>query len=167
MKAPIYPAPQRACSSQSWYIFHQDIFQYTVILWLILKSCPALCNLMDCSPPGSSVHGISLSRLLEWVAISFSRGSSQARDWTHIGRRILYHWATREVHAIIYFHNFYSFFFQPTCCAYSLAACLFSCCLGQLLQLELVGLLHLSEVAVCLWKVCQADRALGWLMRII
>ena len=49
---------------------------------------------MDCSPPGSSVHGISKTRILEWVAISFSRGSSQPRAQTrvsHIGRWILYH----------------------------------------------------------------------------
>ena len=54
---------------------------------------------MDCSPPGSSVHVISQARMLEWVAISFSRGSSQPRDWINIswiGRRILYPWATRE-----------------------------------------------------------------------
>ena len=37
---------------------------------------------MDCSPPGSSVHGISQARVLEWIAVSFSRGSSQPRDWT-------------------------------------------------------------------------------------
>ena len=52
---------------------------------------------MDCSPPGSSVHGISRTRKLEWVAISFSYGSSGSRDWTRvsfIGRWILYHWAT-------------------------------------------------------------------------
>ena len=39
-------------------------------------SCPTLCNPMDCSPPGSSVHGIFQVRILEWVAVSFSRGSS-------------------------------------------------------------------------------------------
>ena len=42
----------------------------------VAQSCPALCDPMDCSLPGSSVHGISQARLLEWVAISFSRGSS-------------------------------------------------------------------------------------------
>ena len=46
---------------------------------------------MDCSPPGSSVHGILQARILEWVAISFSRGSSRPRDWTQVshtaGRR--------------------------------------------------------------------------------
>ena len=63
------------------------------------KSCQTLCNPMYCSPPGSSVHRISQARLQERVAISFSRGSSQNRDWTHvfcIGRWILYHWAPRE-----------------------------------------------------------------------
>ena len=40
------------------------------------QSCPTLCNLMDCSPPGSSVRGILQARILEWDAISFSRGSS-------------------------------------------------------------------------------------------
>ena len=62
---------------------------------------PTLCNPMDCSPPGSSVHGILQARILEWVAISFSRGSSQPRDQTQvscvscIGRQILYHWVAR------------------------------------------------------------------------
>ena len=57
---------------------------------------------MSCSPPGSSVLGISQARILQWVAISFSRRSSQPRDQTrvscisHIGRWMLYHWATRE-----------------------------------------------------------------------
>ena len=63
------------------------------------KSCLTLCDPMGCSPPGSSVHGISQARILEWVAISFSRGSSQSMNQTHvssIGRRILYQWATRE-----------------------------------------------------------------------
>ena len=46
------------------------------------QSCPTLCNPMECSPPVSSVHGISQGRILEWVAISFSRISSQPRDQT-------------------------------------------------------------------------------------
>ena len=49
---------------------------------LVTQSCPALCNPMDCSPPGSPVHGILQARILEWVAISFSTGSSQPRDHT-------------------------------------------------------------------------------------
>ena len=60
-----------------------------------LQSCPTLCDAMDCSPPGSSVHGILQARILEWVAMSSSRGSSQSRDRTcvsyvsYIGRRVL------------------------------------------------------------------------------
>ena len=48
----------------------------------VAQSCPTLCNLMDCSPPGSSVHRILQARILEWVATPFSRGSSQCRDQT-------------------------------------------------------------------------------------
>ena len=48
------------------------------------QSCPALCNPMDCSPPGSSVQGILQVRILEWVAIASSRGSSRPRDQTQV-----------------------------------------------------------------------------------
>ena len=48
------------------------------------QSCPTLCNPMDCSPPGSSVHGIFQARILIWAAISFSRGSSQPQEWTPV-----------------------------------------------------------------------------------
>ena len=59
---------------------------------LIAKLCLTLCDPTDCSP-GSSVHGISQARILEWVAIFSSRGSSRPRDWTCvtcIGRQIPY-----------------------------------------------------------------------------
>ena len=46
--------------------------------------CPTLCDSMDYSPPGFSIHGISQARILEWVAISSSRGSSWPRDQTHV-----------------------------------------------------------------------------------
>ena len=67
-----------------------------------LQSCPTLCDSMDCSPPGSSLHGILQTRILEWVAMPSSTGSSWPRDQTHvtyvscIGRRILYHCSTWE-----------------------------------------------------------------------
>ena len=51
---------------------------------VVSQLCPTLCDPIDCSPPGSSVLGILQARILEWVAISFSRGSSQPRDWTHV-----------------------------------------------------------------------------------
>src|SRR5574337_493665 len=50
----------------------------------VTQLCPTLCNPMDCSPTGSSVHGISQARILEWVAISFSRGSSRPKDQTQV-----------------------------------------------------------------------------------
>ena len=66
----------------------------------VTKLCPTLCDSMDCSPPGSPVHGISQARILEWVAIPFSRGSSWPRDWTrvsYIADRFFTIWATRGV----------------------------------------------------------------------
>ena len=74
----------------------------------VTKSCLTLCNPTDCSPPGSSVREISQARIWEWVAVSFSRGSSQLRDQTHvscIGMWILYHWATMEALYIFIFHT--------------------------------------------------------------
>ena len=62
---------------------------------LVTLSCPTLCYLMDCSPPASSVHEILQTRILEWVAIPFSR------DWTWVSRitgRFFTVWATREAH---------------------------------------------------------------------
>ena len=52
----------------------------SVCCYLVTKLDPALCDPMDCSPAGSSVHGIFQARILEWVAIIFSRRSSQPRD---------------------------------------------------------------------------------------
>ena len=53
-----------------------------VVLCLVVQLCLTLCNPVACSPPGSSVHEILQARLLEWVAIPSSKGSSQPRDWT-------------------------------------------------------------------------------------
>ena len=63
-----------------------------------LQSCLTLCKPMDCSLPGSSVHEILQARILEWVVIPSSRGSSRPRDQSHvsyvscIGRWVLHHW---------------------------------------------------------------------------
>ena len=72
-----------------WIRFQHVNFEKTQAFSLqvpseVAQSCPTLCNPMDCSPPGSSVHGIFQARILEWVAISFSRGSSQPRDRTQV-----------------------------------------------------------------------------------
>ena len=75
-------------------------------LCLCAQSWPILCDPMDYSLPGFSVHVISQARILDWVAISFSRGSSQPRDQTYvscifcIGRQILYHCNTWEAHIL-------------------------------------------------------------------
>ena len=69
------------------------------VLCLAAQSCPTLCDSMDCSLPGSSVHGISQARTLEWAAISFSRWSSQPKDQTQVSGivgRFFIIWATRE-----------------------------------------------------------------------
>ena len=83
-------------------VFSRAIHQlyFSGFYWWVAKFCPTLCDPVDCSQPGFSIHGISQVRILAWVATSFSRGSSWPKDWTHvscIGRWILYHWATRKV----------------------------------------------------------------------
>ena len=68
---------------------------------LVAQPCPALCDPVDCSPPGSSVHGILQARLWQWVAISSSRGSSQPRDQTQVScnaGRFFTVWATGEAY---------------------------------------------------------------------
>ena len=65
----------------------------------VAQSCPTLCYLMDCSLSGFSVHGIFQARVLEWIVVSFSRGSSRPRNRTrvsHIAGRRFTVWATRE-----------------------------------------------------------------------
>ena len=71
----------------------------TVVCAQSSPSCLTLCDPMNCSSPGFSVCVILQARILEWVAISFCRGSSQPKGWTCIswvGSRVLYRWATKE-----------------------------------------------------------------------
>ena len=70
-----------------------------------LQSRPTLCDSMDCSPPGSSVHGIFQARILQWVSMSFSRGSSPPMGRNCISCitvRFFTHWATWEACIYIY-----------------------------------------------------------------
>ena len=80
-------------------------------------SCLTLCDPMDCSPPSSSAHGMRQARILERVAISFSRGYSQSRDWTQvscIAGRFFADWATGEAQVIQHLKKGFSFpFFTP------------------------------------------------------
>ena len=82
---------------RTWVSCTAYVCVYIFVFVVLLLSCIQLFyNPMDGIPSYSSVLGISQARILEWVAISFSRGSSQAWNWTHvscIGRQSLYHWA--------------------------------------------------------------------------
>ena len=91
---------KRLSSSSSSTIADTNVMrtdQDELILCSVAQSCPTLCNPMECSPPGSPDYGIFQARILEWGAISYSRGSSRPRDGTYvsciswIGRQILYH----------------------------------------------------------------------------
>ena len=74
---------------------HAATFEDNCILCLAIQSCPSLCDPMDCSQPGSSVHGIFQVRILEWAAISSPRGSSWPKGWicvSCIAGRFFYCW---------------------------------------------------------------------------
>ena len=90
----------------------------------VAQLCPTLCDHMNCSLPGSSGHGIFQARVLEWVAISFFRGSFRPRNWTQVsciaGRRFNI-WPTRETPKLgkeyvkaIYCHPAYLIYMQST-----------------------------------------------------
>ena len=85
------------------YLLHWQVRLFTTSATSVhaksLQSRPTLCDPTDSSPTGSSVHRISQARILEWVAISFSRGSSWPKNWTWvscIAGRFFTIWATRE-----------------------------------------------------------------------
>ena len=86
-----------------WDLFYFSFSWLSISFFVLAKSpqsCLTLCDLMDCNLPGSFVHGILQTRVLEWVAIPFSRGSSQPRDRTWlscIAGRFFTIWAMREV----------------------------------------------------------------------
>ena len=90
---------------------------------LLLSHVRLFYDLMDCSLPGSSVHGIFQARLPEWVVISYSRGSSQHRDRTHIsciGKWILYHSITWEASFLYLLYKILHTLFQSSSPAFSL-----------------------------------------------
>ena len=77
----------------------QIVNQLCAVLCLAAQPCLTLCDPMDYSLPDCSIHGIFQARILEWIAISFSKRSSQPRDWTGVSRivgRCFTMWATRE-----------------------------------------------------------------------
>ena len=126
IKKLLYNQPDQSCSFWSVFLFlnlenltqnsyffsfHQPesnrkegrkqyhVLRSLLLYVLIIQSCLTLCDPMDCSPPGSSVHGILQARILERVAISFSRGCSRPKGWTQvfiIAGRFFTIWATQE-----------------------------------------------------------------------
>ena len=110
------PAPPFLCLL--WFSLRilYDLIFFPPLKWSeVAQSCPTLCDPMDCSLPGSFVHGIFQARVLEWVAISFSRGSSRPRDWTqvsHIAGRGFTVWAPRDI--IIHFKKYLMAFLDFT-----------------------------------------------------
>ena len=92
-----------------WLVFEKSLKanRHPLVLWMCSAAqlCPALCNPMNCNPPGSSVHGILPARILKWGAISSSRdfpdlGIEPVSLVSCLGRQILYHWATWEIHPL-------------------------------------------------------------------
>ena len=90
----------------------------------VAQSCPALCKPMDCSLPGSSLHGIFQAIVLEWGAISFSRAASRPRDWTQVScivDRCFTIWATRaSIHILLLLTSMLSHYLLKNICSLSL-----------------------------------------------
>ena len=132
------------------------------VLSSVAQSFLTLCDPMDCSLPGSSVHGIFQARILERVAISSSRGSSQCNDKTRIsciGRHILYHPATWE--ASIY-HAFYPKENNTYCSKMSFSMLTPNNMVFASLKVSDVRLFNISQNLLLWW-----DRGfqLGWTIR--
>ena len=100
----IYIEGENYNKTQTYQLISTDILSCVT---LVAQSRPILCHPMDCSPPGSYVHGILQAIILEWVAIPFSRESSWPRNWTWVswiaGGRFLTVWAIREAVFPLYF----------------------------------------------------------------
>ena len=79
----IYRTVMISCHQNIFFGGYVQVF-CTLVAFMRAQSCPTLCNPMDYSLPGSSVHGIFQTRILEWVAISFFREASQLRDQTWV-----------------------------------------------------------------------------------
>ena len=103
---------QRSLTCGFTYFESWPIISIHHVLWLVAHLVWLFCDPVDCSPPGSSVHGILLARILEWVAYPFSRGFSQPRNQTGvscIAGGFFTSWATREAPSWIYLFIFGQF----------------------------------------------------------
>ena len=89
-----------------WNIFFRCLFAFVYLLCWGVCLCPTVCDPMDCHPPRSSVHGILQARILEWVAIPFSRGiflTQRSNPGFLHCRQILYHWPSSLFGYFAYF----------------------------------------------------------------
>ena len=124
---------------------------WTVSEWVseVAQSCSTLCHPMHCNLSGSSVHQIFQARVQEWIAISFSRGSSQPRDWTRVSRiagRCFTIWATREISTER---------LNNTTTLTGLTCVLYTLDLGKRLRwVELFGKLFLSSLCIICLQHC-------------
>ena len=101
-KAGNWASEEMTCawSHSTWWEWSRVLVICEVVGGLVAKSCLSLCDPMDCSLPGSSALGILQPRILEWVAVSFSRGSFQPMNWSQVScivGRSFTNWAMREI----------------------------------------------------------------------
>ena len=123
----------KACKSQGWRKFwskgiESNLFFTEWFACVHAQSGPVLCDPMDCSPGGSSVHGIFQAWRLEWVVISLSRRSSWPRDWTRVSRivgRCFTIWPACKS------ANMTNQSFSPSCETFSSVLPLFPCTEGE------------------------------------
>ena len=138
---------------------------------LVAQSCLTFCDTMDCSSPGSSVHGILQVRILEWVAIPFHRGSSWPRDWTTIscvaGRFFTVLASFNQTWKVFrhYFFMFFLFFLSSplrTPITYRLGTLKFSHSWPTLYSLSLtLACLSILEFFSLWWPHLQLEKALA------
>ena len=86
-------------SQMAVLVLEMSKWRFHMCVCWVVRSCPTLCDPVECSPPGSSVPGISQTRILKWVAITFPRGSSRPRDQTrvsHVAGRVFTIWASEQ-----------------------------------------------------------------------
>ena len=120
------------------------VHAYKAVVVLVTPSCPALWDPMDYRPPGSSVHGIFQARILDWVAIPFSRESSWPRDWTwvsYIESKFFNIWARGKIYMCI--------------CVYVCCVCMCVCVILHTYFLK-VEMLYQNVYAFILSNVGQA-----------
>ena len=119
------PRDQTQTSCTAGRLFTVWVTREACVLCLVTQSCLTLHDPMDCSPPGSSVHGILQSRILEWIAISLSRGYSWPRDPTQVSciiGRFFTIWTTRKAlkqgNTNSWSYLFFSNFFKRSLCSW-------------------------------------------------